>query len=147
MASTDILLQTDRLTLRRFSIDDLDLLIELDGDAAVMRYINGGLPVDRAEVAEALTWWIGYYERLGGFGFWAAIERATGAFVGWFHLRPGDGDGPLEPELGYRLHRWAWGRGLATEGSRALIDRGFTELGVELVRAETMAVNVASRRR
>ncbi|MFJ8208938.1 GNAT family N-acetyltransferase [Streptomyces sp. NPDC096033] len=48
--------------------------------------------------------------------------------------------------LGYRLNRPAWGRGYATEGARALIDKGFTELGVERVTANTMAVNTASRR-
>lgn len=146
MATVNDFLQTDRLRLRRFTIDDLDLLVALDGDPNVMRYINGGQPVDRVEVAEMLTWWMGYYERFEGFGFWAAIEKATGAFVGWFHFRPADGDGALEPELGYRLHHAAWGRGLATEGSRSLIDNGFIELGIERVRAETMAVNVASRR-
>jgi RimJ/RimL family protein N-acetyltransferase len=49
-------------------------------------------------------------------------------------------------ELGYRLNRTAWGRGYATEGSRALIDKGFTDLGVERVTANTMAVNDRSRR-
>jgi RimJ/RimL family protein N-acetyltransferase len=49
-------------------------------------------------------------------------------------------------ELGYRLRRSAWGKGYATEGSRALIAKGFAELGVERVYATTMVVNVASRR-
>ncbi len=48
--------------------------------------------------------------------------------------------------LGYRLRRSAWGKGYAKEGSRALIRKGFTELGVQRVVAETMAVNTASRR-
>lgn len=49
-------------------------------------------------------------------------------------------------ELGYRLRRAAWGKGYATEGSRALIDKGFTEFGVRRVVAETLADNWASRR-
>ena len=137
------------MILRRFTSEDVQLLFELDNDAAVMRYINNGQPVDRAEVVEALDWWLGYYERYEGYGFWAAIDKSIGSqgeFLGWFHFRPGEGAGPLEPELGFRLHRAAWGRGLATEGSRALIDRGFEQLGVERVTAETMAVNIASRR-
>ena len=67
-------------------------------------------------------------------------------FLGWFHLRPGEGAGPLEPELGYRLRREVWGRGYATEGSRALIDKAFAELGAARVYASTMTVNTASRR-
>ncbi len=141
-----VVLETPRLVLRTFTPDDLTLLVDLDADPGVKRFIDGGAPVDHDDLAETLACWIGYYERFEGFGFWAAIERAAGAFVGWFHLRPGAGDGPLEPELGYRLHRAAWGRGLATEGSRGLIDHGFTELGVERIHAETMAVNTASRR-
>ncbi|MGZ4768883.1 MAG: GNAT family N-acetyltransferase [Ilumatobacteraceae bacterium] len=146
MSDDYIFLETERLALRWFSRDDLDLVVELDGDAEVMRYINDGLPVDLAEVTENLDWWLTHYDRDGGYGFWAAIEKSTGRFLGWFHFRPGEGAGPLEPELGYRLRRDAWGQGYASEGSRALIDKGFNELGVERVYAETMAVNVGSRR-
>jgi RimJ/RimL family protein N-acetyltransferase len=146
MSSVEVWLETDRLVLRRFTPDDLELLLELDDDPDVMRYINNGQPVDRAEVAAMLEWWLGYYQRYAGYGVWAAIEKATGRFLGWFHFRPGVGAGPLEPELGYRLHRDAWGHGFATEGSRALIDKGFADLGVERVNAEAMAVHVASRR-
>ena len=145
-----VLLETERLVLRRFTLDDLQLLYELDNDPAVMRYINNGQPVERSEVLEMLEHWLGYYDRFEGYGFWAAIDEATARstleFLGWFHFRPGEGAGPLEPELGYRLHCSAWGRGLATEGSQALVDRGFERLGVERVNAETMSVNVASRR-
>ncbi|MFC8846533.1 MULTISPECIES: GNAT family N-acetyltransferase [unclassified Micromonospora] len=52
----------------------------------------------------------------------------------------------MQAELGYRLRRAAWGRGLATEGSRALVRYAFTTLGLARVWAETMAVNTASRR-
>jgi RimJ/RimL family protein N-acetyltransferase len=48
--------------------------------------------------------------------------------------------------LGYRLRRSTWGKGYATEGSRALVRKAFEELAVQRVFAETMAVNLASRR-
>ncbi|MGW7557519.1 GNAT family N-acetyltransferase, partial [Streptomyces rimosus] len=70
----------------------------------------------------------------------------NGVFLGWFEFRPLEDDNPAVAELGYRLNKAAWGRGHATEGSRALIDKGFTELAVERVTANTMAVNRASRR-
>ena len=142
----DVFAETDRLVLRRFTSDDFDLIVELDADPQVKRYIDNGAPVDRQEVAEMLEWWLGYYERGDGYGFWAAIEKSSGRFIGWFHLRPGHGAGPREPELGYRLRRDAWGHGYATEGSRALIDKAFAELGADRVYASTMAVNIASRR-
>ena len=61
-------------------------------------------------------------------------------------MRPREGGGLDEAELGYRLWKSAWGKGYGTEGSRALINKGFTQLGVQRVFAQTMAVNVASRR-
>ena len=147
MGAVQVFLETERLMLRRLTADDADLLFALDNDSEVMRFVNGGLPVARAEIVDDyLPAFLSYYERYEAYGFWAAVEKASGRFLGWFHLRPSPDDGPLEPELGYRLHRFAWGQGLATEGSRALIDKGFTGLGVERVHATTMANNVASRR-
>jgi RimJ/RimL family protein N-acetyltransferase len=143
----DVFLETERLVLRRFTMADVDNAVELDSDPAVMRYINGGRPTPRAEIeADYLPAWLSYYDRYAGYGFWAAIERSTAGFLGWFHLRPPPGSPPDEPELGYRLRRSAWGKGYGTEGSRALIDKAFTELGASRVWAATMAVNTASQR-
>lgn len=145
--SNEIFLETDRLILRRFTVDDANLIVELDADAEVRRHVMLH-PTTREEAAnDILPAWLGYYERFAGYGFWAAIERSSGQFIGWFHLRPGLTDAREdEPELGYRLRRASWGRGYATEGSRALIDCAFRELGARRVWAETMAVNAASRR-
>jgi len=143
----DVFLETERLFLRRFTLDDEAALLELDNDPEVMLYINGGAPVPREEIVEeTLPAFLSYYDRFEGFGFWAVIEKRAGQFLGWFHFRPGEGAGPLEPELGYRLHRSAWNKGYATEVSRALIDKGFSEFGVERVYAETMVVHIGSRR-
>jgi RimJ/RimL family protein N-acetyltransferase len=142
-----VYLETERLVLRRLTRDDLDDLVRLDSDPAVMRYINGGRPTPREAMRDDyLPWWLAYYERGDRWGFWAAIERSTGAFLGWFHLRPNEGDPDDEPELGYRLVASAWGRGYATEGSRALVRKAFEELGARRVYATTMAVNEASSR-
>ena len=140
-------LTTARLVLRRFTAADADLLVELDADPAVMRYITGGRVTPRQEIEqEVLPHFVSYHRHRPGYGFWAAMERSTGEFLGWFHFRPRKDGPPDEPELGYRLRQAAWGRGYAAEGSRALIDAGFRDHGVRRVVAETMAVNTASRR-
>jgi RimJ/RimL family protein N-acetyltransferase len=140
-------LETDRLVLRQFTLADVDNLVELDSDPEVMRFTTGGRPTPRDEiVTDFLPAFLGYYERFAGYGFWAAIEKSSGDFLGWFHFRPPEGGAPGDVELGYRLRRSAWGHGYATEGSRALIRKGFTELGVQRVLAETMVVHAASRR-
>jgi len=147
LGPTQVFLETERLLLRRFTEADVQDLVELDRDPDVMRFINGGRATPREEVEnELLPAFLGHYERYAGYGFWAAIEKSTGEFLGWFHLRPGEGAAPGEVELGYRLRRSAWGKGYATEGSKALIDKAFAELGAERVVASTMVVNVASRR-
>jgi RimJ/RimL family protein N-acetyltransferase len=142
-----VFLETERLLLRRFTESDVANLHDLDGDPEVMRFINGGKPTPRDVIREeTLPRFLRAYERFEGFGVWATIERSTGEFVGWFEFYPSKDAGPEEVELGYRLRRSAWGKGYAKEGSRALIRKGFTELGVQTVVAETMAVNTASRR-
>lgn len=142
-----VFLETDRLVLRQFTMADADNLVNLDVDPDVMRFVTGGIPTSREEILEEfLPAFLGYYQRYEGYGFWAAIEKATGEFLGWFHFRPRPGAAPGEVELGYRLRKSAWGKGYATEGSRALIRKGFTEYGVQRVVAAAMAVNQASRR-
>lgn len=142
-----VFLTTERLVLRRFTPADVDHLVELDGDPEVMRHLTGGLPSTRDWVERTLLpLYLAHYERYGDLGWWAAEERTGGAFLGWFEFRPTEEGERAEVELGYRLRRPAWGRGYATEGARALLRRGFTELGVERVVAWTMAVNRGSRR-
>jgi RimJ/RimL family protein N-acetyltransferase len=140
-------LETERLVLRRFTPDDLDHLVELDGDPEVMRFLTGGAPTPRDVMeCEILPRFLGSYERRPGFGVWAAIEKATADFLGWFSFRPTEAAGAEGVELGYRLRRAAWGRGYATEGARALIRMGFAELGVRRVVSTTYQDNLASRR-
>ena len=152
-------LETARLRLRHLTPADATDLADLHGDPEVMRFIDDGRPVPRATVERDTLPAIlrEYATRPTGLGRFAADDRATGEFLGWFALRPptsvgltgGDltGDhltGTLE--LGYRLRRAAWGRGYATEGARALVRTAFDVLAVDRVVATTMTVNTASRR-
>jgi RimJ/RimL family protein N-acetyltransferase len=139
--------ETERLLLRRFTEADVDDLVSLDADPAVMRFINGGRATPLAQIRDVvLPRFMSYYDRYPGAGVWAAVERSTGAFLGWIALRPPDDAQPDLVELGYRLRPAAWGKGYATEGSRALIRKAFIEYGVRRVIAQTMTVNTASRR-
>ena len=142
-----VFLETDRLVLRRFTMADADDLFDLDADPEVMNFITGGLPTPREEIEnDVLPAFLRYYERGDRYGFWAAVEKSAGESLGWFHFISREGGDSDEAELGYRLKKSAWGKGYATEGSRALIQKGFTELGVRRVVAETMVVHAASRR-
>lgn len=142
-----VVLETGRLVLRQFTMSDVDDLVGLDADPDVMRFITGGAATSRDKIKDdVLPRFMAWYGRPGGYGCWAAEERFTGDFLGWFRFHPRRGGPPGEIVLGYRLRKAAWGNGYATEGSRALIRKGFTELGARRVVAETMVVNLASRR-
>lgn len=127
-------IRTARLRLRGLTPEDRDNIVDLDADPQVREFLD-----EDATTPEGATRWIAELNESEAEerGFWAAEEN--GRFIGWFHLRPSHDTG--ECELGYRLKREAWGRGLATEGSRALID-----LAGERVIARTMIVNHRSRR-
>jgi RimJ/RimL family protein N-acetyltransferase len=142
-----VALETERLILRAFTPEDVDDLTALDSDPAVMRYLNGGTPTPHAVIErEVLPRFIASSQADDGYGVWAAIERETGAFVGWFAFRPHEDGAVGEVSLGYRLRRSVWGKGYATEGARALIRQGFTALGAQRVVATTYQDNLASRR-
>jgi RimJ/RimL family protein N-acetyltransferase len=151
-------LVTARLVLRPFTPADVDGLLALDGDPEVMRFLDRHIKT-RAEIeADVLPLLLAPQQSETGFGRLAADTRADGRFIGWFGLRPvrpdagamahwpGGLDETRTAELGYRLRRSAWGRGYATEGTRALVRRAFGELDVAELVATTMAVNVRSRR-
>jgi RimJ/RimL family protein N-acetyltransferase len=98
-----MILETDRLHLRPLEAGDLDQVAALHADPVVMRFITGRSEAREMTRARILPDLLG---RLT----WAAQDRRSGDFLGWFSLRL-HGEG--EAELGYRLHRAAWGRDLA----------------------------------
>ena len=115
-------------------LDHVDLLVALDRDPEVMRFLTGR-PSTPDEVRVAVE--------ESGSNRWVAFASATDEFVGWFGLEPRPDNAY---EIGYRLARRWWGQGLATEGTQALIDAAFSTLGARRVTAQTMAVNERSRR-
>lgn len=129
-------------TLRPIGLSDLEQLWRLDQDPEVMRHITGGQPSSPALSAALLQRMLAAATR-PGLGFFAVEE--DGLFCGWMHLRS-DRFEPAWAELGYRLQRRCWGRGLATTLGRELMDRAFGELNYSTVSARTVAENAASRR-
>jgi RimJ/RimL family protein N-acetyltransferase len=141
-----VLLQTERFYLRPFRADEGGLFFELDSDPEVMHFITKGEPTPLARIEnEIMPRVLGYYTQCPPRGVWAAHLSTNDEFIGWFHLRP-DKIEPQEMEIGYRLKRSVWGRGLATEGSKALIDRAFKQWGYPKVCARTLLGNLASQR-
>jgi RimJ/RimL family protein N-acetyltransferase len=140
-------LHTDRIRLVPLSDEHLEHEVELDSDPEVMRYLGDARARTREHVEVLHRRRLAVADRAPGLGFWAGFVRAE--FVGWWILEPPEraDQGPVEgqAELGYRLLRRHWRKGLASEGARELIRHGFADLGLTRIFAETMAVNAASR--
>ncbi|MDL9937273.1 GNAT family N-acetyltransferase [Gordonia sp. ABSL1-1] len=139
-------IDTIRTRLRPLRSVDVDNLVRLDSDPAVMRYVSGGAPTSREVVEEWVIPRAQAERRAHGTGIWSIVDRHSARFVGWIALRTPRHSGPAELELSYRLQRSVWGRGLATEASHALLSFAFDELGSDRVFAGTMAGNLGSRR-
>jgi RimJ/RimL family protein N-acetyltransferase len=109
----------------------------------VKRYIDDGAPPNPALHAQAITRILQQYRDYPGFGLFAVHQRDDGDFLGWFHFRL-DHEMASDTDLGYRLMQKVWGRGYATEASRALIARGFLQQAVTRVIARALLANTAS---
>ncbi|MBD2468779.1 GNAT family N-acetyltransferase [Nostoc sp. FACHB-145] len=150
-----VLLETERLILRQFTEADVDNLFELDSDPEVVRWTtNLGQSTPYSVVKmEVLPDIFQDYQKYDNYGYWAVIEKTSQVFIGWFLFKPIVDASYFNPqfvnaddiELGYRLKKAAWGKGYATEGSKALIKKAFSE-GVERVVAVAFAANLASIR-
>jgi len=146
-------LRTDRLLLVPLADRHLGLEAELDSDPEVLRHIIGRART-REEVVASHAERMALGRRVDGLGFWTAYETSSAhevddAFVGVVMLPPAHGpdqpDDPAVAELGYRILRRHWRRGLASEASRALLRHAFDTVGQSRVIAQTMAVNRGSR--
>lgn len=134
--------ETPRLLLRPWMEEDRAELERLMGDPAVRGGRNFG-PDRIARLGEhSLRQW-----RVNGFGPWAAIDKASGCWIGRIGLDElAEWPGIDKVEVGFELHKAWWGRGLATEGALAALRLGFEQHGLERIISVTAASHAAARR-
>ncbi len=137
------ILETSRLVLREFRVEDTDALLGVVGDPETMRYYPAAL--DRAGAEQ----WIARNRRrytTDGHGLWAMVLKETGELIGDCGLTLQDVEGSKEMEIGYHVHRDLWGQGLATEAARACREYGFMKFAAERVVSIIRVENISSRR-
>ncbi|MGJ5043730.1 MULTISPECIES: GNAT family N-acetyltransferase [unclassified Bradyrhizobium] len=139
-----MIISTERLTLREWRDDDRAPFAAMSADPAVMQFLRA-LPTRQDSDR-----WIDFqiaHQAAHGFGFWVVEDRATGTFLGATGLFRVAFDAPFTPavEIGWRLARAAWGRGIATEAARASLTFGFDELGLHEIIAYAAPANQASQ--
>ena len=141
-------LETDRLQLRAWSEEDVDVVFDMYSRWEVQRFI-GLVPrvmVDRGEAEAAIARWNSLEDPVCG--VWAVQRRGDGHPLGTLLLKPIPASSdrtPLPPsgdiEIGWHFHPGAWGRGYATEAARAVLDFGFQQLGLNEVVSFTVPAN------
>ncbi len=140
-----VFVETERLILREIIIEDVPDFFELDSDPEVHRYL-GNKPVTTIEQSEKAVNGILNQYRENGVGRWAIVDKNTNEFLGWSGLKY---EQVLRKEfnyydLGYRLKKKHWGKGIATEAAIASLDYGFKNMALEEICAAADVDNGAS---
>lgn len=136
-------LETERLVLRPFTMDDVDGIHEVLGDPEIMTYYPA--PFTRGKSRQWVAWNLASY-RDHGHGLWVVESKETGRLVGDCGLIAQTVDGVREVEVGWHVHRLHQRRGLATEAARECCRYAFEELGLGRVISLIRPENVPSRR-
>jgi RimJ/RimL family protein N-acetyltransferase len=138
-----MILETPRLRLREFLLDDLDDLAAMVADEEQMRFY----PATRTR-AEAGAWIarnLSLYEE-HRFGIWLIEARETSAFLGYCGIRPLELGDTSVTEIGWHTKKTSWNTGIATEAATAVRDLAFARFAQTRLVALITSDNLASRR-
>ncbi len=136
--------KTERLLLRPRTMDDFEDCIAMDRNPVITKFIPGPWN-DDARHRQFLT------ERMKadygiGLGYWSIFDKSKpDQFLGWILLIPHNGVGP-DVEIGWRLNHHAWGKGIATEAAKPVLEHGFKVTSADRIIADIDPRNMASIR-
>lgn len=136
-----IKLETPRLYLREFTIDDAQLLIDLNSNQNVTRYTGDG-PLKDLEEAQYILTDIIFPQYKNNIGRWAVHLKSNNEFIGWCGLKFIAQDNEID--LGYRFFENHWGQGYASESAKAVLEYGVNNLKLKNIIARAAKDNVAS---
>jgi RimJ/RimL family protein N-acetyltransferase len=144
MSNSDLFIETKRLLIRPFKMEDIAPSYIMNLDADVSRYTGDGGVVSKKEMERRIIENVfGDYEKYG-FGRLAVELKGENNFIGFTGLKylP-DMD---EVDLGYRFMKEYWGQGIATESAKACVQLGFNKLGLKKIIAMVLPENTGSIR-
>lgn len=126
------MIDTERLILRPYMPEDLDLLASILGDAVTMAFWPQ--PFTREQTLAWMERSLASYAE-HGFGRWLVIERERGTAIGTSGLMRATVNGREVNDIGYIIHHPWWRKGYATEAARGVMEYAFGPLGLEMVHA------------
>lgn len=135
------MIETKRLILREYTMDDFDELYKILSDEETMKHYPK--PYDQNGTRRWIEWNLDNYKKYG-FGLWAIILKDTGEFIGDCGLTIQKIDQELLPEIGYHINKNFWRQGYAKEASNAVKDWAFTNTKFDCLYSYMNSTNVAS---
>lgn len=136
-----MIMETQRLILREYTLEDFDALYEILSDAETMQHYPK--PYDANMTRRWLDWSMENYRKYG-FGLWALVLKETGEFIGDCGLTIQNIDGQLLPEIGYHLHKKHWRKGYGSEAAKRVRDWAFENTNYDCLYSYMTATNVGS---
>ena len=144
MSNSNLFIETERLLIRPFKMEDIEPSYIMNLDAEVSRHTGDGGIVSKEEIERRIVENVfGDYEK-HGFGRLAVELKGENKFIGFTGLKYlEDMD---EVDLGYRFMKEYWGKGIATESAEACVNLGFNTLGLKRLIAMVLPENIGSIR-
>lgn len=139
----NIIFETPRLILSRFTVADAPLIYKLNSDPEVLKYVHEPV-LENEDHAKKIIENIILPQYKNNLGRWAVYLKVDNAFIGWCGLKylpePGITD------LGYRFLKHSWGKGFATEAALYTLEYGFKDLHIDIITGRAHVENVASQK-
>lgn len=138
-----------RLSYRLMTPNDGALILDLDSDPEVMKYINGGKPTTEQELEQVyIPRFDAFSNPEQGWGIWLVYTQDDNAFIGWVLARPmnffTEQRDLKDIELGWRFKQASWGKGYATEAAKAVLQTLHKDLGYNKFSAIAVSDNIGS---
>lgn len=136
-------IEFQNMRLRRFNLNDLQNMIELESDEEVMRFTSLRKALPAEESQKRLQNTINTEAELAPLGIWAAEFKDSQEFIGWFMLLRRQ---YKDPELGFMISKRHWGKGLTALAAKGLVNYAFQNFGLQKIMAVTTQENFASKK-
>ena len=140
-----VILETSRLLLRHFVLNDVQDLYPLYQDIEIRRYFPDSV-LSYEDTKEELEWYMNGHPEYPELGLWATIHKKSGKFIGRCGLLPWEIDGKIEVEIAYLLDKDFWHLGFATEAANGIMIYGFEKLHLDRLICLMHPDNIASQR-
>jgi ribosomal-protein-alanine N-acetyltransferase len=143
-----IFVETERLILREILPTDIDGMFALDSDPEVHKYLGNKTVTNKEQIVELINFIRQQYVD-HGIGRWAIIDKRTNEFIGWTGLKfvtALTNDHKNYYDLGYRLIKKYWGKGIATETAHVSLEYAFSTLNIDEIYAAASIENEGSNK-